>query len=82
VNFRKLSKAMQKTGVEYDIKDMDAAIQIRTDPDKNEIAQKNIETSLGKYETCINSVPGKFNVIETDIRVYRIPVEPDHNLES
>ena len=82
MNFRKLNKAMQKTGVEYDIKDVDTAIQIMTEPDKNEIAQKNIETSLAKYETCINSVQGKFNVMETDIRVYKVPVEPDYSLES
>ena len=82
MNYRKLDKAMQKTGVEYDVKETDSAIQIKTDPAKNESAQKNIEPALGKYETCVNSSPGNFNVIETDIRVYKIRVKPKEDLES
>ena len=73
---------MQKSGVEYNIEETDAAIQIKTDPNKNEIAQKNIEPALGKYETCVNSSPGKFSVIQTDIRVYKIRVVQRENLES
>jgi hypothetical protein len=82
MNYRKLDKAMQKTGVEYSVQTADSAIQIQTDPGNNEIAQKNIEPALGKYETCVNSSPGKFSVIETDIRVYKIRIEPKENLES
>ena len=73
---------MQKSGVEYDIEEADAAVQIKTDPGNNDVAQKNIEPALGKYETCINSSPGKFSVIQTDIRVYEIPIEPREDLES
>jgi hypothetical protein len=82
MNYRKLDKAMNKTGIEYNVEASDAAIQIRTDPDKNDIAQMNIEPALAKYETCINSSPGKFSVIETDIRVYKSRVEPREYLES
>jgi hypothetical protein len=82
MNYRKFDKAMQKSGVEYNMEQTDAAIQIETEPDKNGIAQKNIEPALGKYETCINSSPGKFSVIQTDIRVYKIPVEQREDLES
>lgn len=76
VNYRKLDKAMQKSGVNYDIQETKTTIQIKTPPDKNEIAQKNIEPALGKYETCVNSSPGKFSIIETDIRVYKIKIKP------
>ena len=82
MNYRKLEKAMQKTGVEYNVQETVSSIQIKTDPNKNEIAQKNIEPALGRDETCINSSPGKFSVIETDIRVYKTRVEPKEDLES
>jgi hypothetical protein len=82
MNYRKFDKAMQKSGVDYNIAQNDAAVQIETEPDKNEIAQKGIEVSLGKNETCVNSSPGKFSVIETDIRVYKIPVDQRGDLES
>ena len=82
MNYRKFDKAMQKSGVEYNIEEKDVTIHIQTEPDKNDIAQSNIEPALGKYETCINSSPGKFNVIETDVRVYKIRVEQREDLES
>ena len=82
MNYRKLDKAMQKSGVKYDIDGTDTAIQIKTDPDKNAVAQENIEPALGKKETCINSSPGKFRVIHTDIRVYKIPIKQRDDLES
>ncbi len=82
MNYRKLDKAMQKSGVEYDIQTMESAVQIKTDPDKNEIAQKNIEPALGRSETCVNSSPGKFSVIETDVRVYKEQIEQRDDLES
>ena len=73
---------MNKSGVDYSIEQMNAAIQIETSPDKNELTQKSIEISMGKDETCINSIPGKFNVIQTDIKVYKITVEQNENIES
>ena len=82
MKYRKFDKAMQETGVEYEIEEMNTAIQIKTEPDKNEIALTNIEPALGKDETCINSSPGKFNVIETDIKVYKTRVKPRQDLES
>ena len=82
MKYRKFDKAMQKSGVEYDMEETDAAVQIKTEPDKNDIAQKNIESALGKYETCVNSSPGNFSVMETDIRVYKIAVEQKEDLES
>jgi hypothetical protein len=82
MNYRKFDKAMHKSGVEYDIEETDAAVQIKTDPGNNDLAQKNIEPALGKSETCINSSPGKFSVIQTDVRVYKIPIEQKEDLES
>lgn len=82
MNYRKLDKAMHKSGVDYNVEEKSVSIRIETDPDKNDIAQQNIEPALGKYETCINSSPGKFSVIETEIRVYKIPVEQKEYLES
>jgi len=71
---------MQKSGLEYDIEEKDAVIQIATDPDKNDVAQRNIEAAMGRGETCINSAPGRFSVIQTDIRVYKSQKEEE--LES
>jgi len=82
VNYRRLDKAMNKTGIEYNLEATTASIHIVTEPDKNEIAQKNIEPALAKYETCINSSPGNFNVIHTNIKVYKQRVEPREDLES
>ena len=82
MNYRKLEKAMQKTGVEYNVQETVGSIEIKTDPNKNELAQKNIEPALGRDETCVNSSPGKFSVIETDVRVYKIRIEPKEDLES
>ncbi len=82
MNYRKLDKAMQKSGVEYDIQATGSAVQIKTAPDKNKITQENIEPALGRSETCVNSSPGKFSIIQTDIRVYKIRVAPRKDLES
>lgn len=82
MKYRKFDKAMHKSGVEYDIQETDMAIQIKAAPDKNEVVQKNIEPALGKTETCVNSSPGKFSVIETNIRVYKERVDKRNNLES
>ncbi len=82
MNYRRLDRAMQKSGVNYDIEAKDSAIQITTDPDKNEVAQQNIEPALGKDETCVNTTPGKFTVIQTDVKVYKIPLEQREDLES
>lgn len=82
MNYRKLDKAMQKSGVDYDIKETGSAIYIKTEPEKNEIAQKNIEPALARYETCVNSSPGSFSVIETSIKVYKVRVEQRDDLES
>ena len=73
---------MHKSGVDYDIEATDKAIQIKTDPEQNELAQKSIDPALGKYETCVNSSPGNFSVIETDIRVYKIRIPQRDDLES
>ena len=82
MKYRKFDKAMQKSSVEYNMEETNIAILIETDPDKNEIAQKNIQIALGKDETCVNSVPGKFNVIQTEIKVYKTPVVQKEYLES
>lgn len=73
---------MQKSGVEYSIEQKDALVQIETEPEKNDVAQKNIETALGKGETCINSSQGKFSIIQTNVRIYKKPREESEELES
>ena len=82
MNYRKLDKAMHKSGVEYSIQGRDSAIRIETDPDKNNITQRNIQPALGKHEACINSSLGKFSIIRMDVRVYKARVEPEESLES
>jgi len=82
VNYRKLDKAMHKSHVGYSIQDLDSAVQVKTNPDKNEIAQKNIQPALGKHEACINSSLGRFTIVQMDVRVYKVQVEPEENLES
>ena len=82
MNYRKLNRAMEESGVNYDVQETKTSIHIKTDPDKNEIAQQNIAPALAKYETCVNSSPGNFSVIQTDIKVYKMKVEPKLDLES
>lgn len=71
MKYSKLDKVMQKSGIEYSVEEKDALIQIETDPDKNDIARMNIKSVLKKDETCINSAPGKFSVIQKDVRIYK-----------
>ena len=66
MNYRKLEKAMHKSGVEYSIQGTDSTIQIKTDSDKNGTAQRNIQLALGRHETCVNSALGKFSIIQMD----------------
>jgi len=82
MNYRKLEKAMHRSGVEYSIQGTDSAIQIKTDPDKNGIAQRNIQPALGKHEICINRLFGRFTIIQTDVRVHKARVESTESLES
>jgi len=82
MNYRKLDKGMKKTGIEYSIQGTDSAIQIKTDPDENGGAQRNIQPALGRHEACVNSALGKFSIIQIDVRTYKVRVEPEENLES
>jgi len=66
---------MQKSGIEYDIEEKDTMIQIGTDPDKNSIAQDNIKSAMKGNEVLVNSSPGKFSVIQKDVRVYKLDKE-------
>ena len=82
MNYSKLDKKMRKSGVEYTVEEKYLVTKIQTDPSKNDIAQKIIETALGKNEACINSTPGRFRIVQTDVRVYRITVESLEQLRS
>ena len=71
MKYWKLDKAMQKAGIEYNIEEKDALILVETAPENNAIAQENISSVLKKDEVCINSTPGKFSIIQKDVRVYK-----------
>lgn len=75
MNYIKLDKKMRKSQIEYKIEDKYFIIRIETDPSKNDEAQKIIQASLKKYEVCINKSPGKFSIIQTYVRAYKIPAE-------
>jgi len=66
---------MQRSGIEYNIEEKDTMIQIGTDPDKNSIAQENIKSAMKNNEVLVNSAPGKFSVIQKDVKVHKIDRE-------
>ena len=72
---------MQKSGIEYSFQTAGNSVKIETLPGKNAVTQKNIEPALGKLETCVNSSPGRFSVIQTAIKVYKVRVKRQ-NIES
>ncbi len=75
MNYRKLDKKMRKHKIEYTVEDKSFTIKIQVEPSKNDEALKIIESSLGKREACINNAPGKFSIIQTFVKVYKIPAE-------
>jgi len=62
---------MQKSGIDYSLQEKDNLIQIETDPENNDIAIDNIKSAMIKDEILVNSQPGKFSVIQKDIKVYK-----------
>ena len=75
MKYWKLDKSMQKSGIEYNIEEKDTLIQIATNPDKNTMAQENIKSAMKKDEILVNSSPGKFSVIQKDVKVYKTQKE-------
>ncbi|MGB9597705.1 MAG: hypothetical protein ACPL7B_15585 [Candidatus Poribacteria bacterium] len=71
MKYSKLDKNMQKSGIDYSLQEKDNLIQIETDPENNDIAIDNIKSAMIKDEILVNSQPGKFSVIQKDIRVYK-----------
>jgi hypothetical protein len=71
MKYSKFDKSMQKSGVDYNLQEKDTLIQIETDPENNDIAVENIQSAMKKDEILVNSQPGKFSVIQKDIRVYK-----------
>lgn len=71
MKYWKLDRVMQKSGVEYSIEEKNSLIQIETEPEKNDVAHENIKSAMKKDEILVNSQPGKFSVIQGDIRVYK-----------
>ncbi len=71
---------MQKSGIDYNLQEKDTLIQIETDPENNDVAVENIHSAMKRYEILVNSQPGKFSVIQKDIKVYK--VSKDEELES
>ena len=71
MKYSKLDKNMQKSGIDYSLQEKDNLIQIETDPENNDIAIDNIKSAMIKDEILVNSQPGKFSVIQKDIKVYK-----------
>lgn len=71
MKYSKLDKNMQRSGIDYSLQEKDNLIQIETDPENNDIAIENIKSAMIKDEILVNSQPGKFSVIQKDIRVYK-----------
>lgn len=71
MKYRKFDKAMWKFDTEYSVNERNAATYIETAPEKNETARKNIESAIGRKETCVNSSPGRFTIIRTDINTWK-----------
>ncbi len=71
MKYWKFDKAMQKAGIEYNLEEKDALILVETAPENNNIAQENINSVLKKDEVCVNSSPGKFSIIQKDVKVYK-----------
>ena len=71
MKYEKFDRVMQKSGIEYSLAERDSLIQIETDADKNDVTHENIKSAMKKDEILVNSQPGKFSVIQKDIRVYK-----------
>jgi hypothetical protein len=71
MKYWKLDRSMQKSGIEYNLEEKNTLIQIATNPDKNTMAQENIKSAMKKDEILVNSSPGKFSVIQKDVKVYK-----------
>jgi hypothetical protein len=71
MKYGKLDKAMWKSDIEYFVDEKNAAICIETEPEKNEVALKNIESAMGRKETCVNSSPGKFTIIQATVNTWK-----------
>jgi len=80
MKYSKFDKSMQKSGIDYNLQEKDTLIQIETDPENNDVAVENIQSAMKRYEILVNSQPGKFSVIQKDIKVYK--VSKDEELES
>jgi len=67
---------MRKSGIEYTLAGKNYTTQlIINDPSKNDIVEKIIEKTLGKYEACINNKPGRFSIVATYTISYKNPKE-------
>ena len=75
MKYGKLYRNMQRSDLEYSIEDRGAAVHIETLPDRNQVALESISAALGRKETCVNSSPGRFSIVRTDIKIYRSPIE-------
>lgn len=75
MKYWKLDRVMQKSRIEYNLEEKNTLIQIETDPDKNDIAHENIKSAMKRDEILVNSTPGKFSVIQKDVKVYKIEKE-------
>jgi hypothetical protein len=72
MKYRKLDRAMWKSGIEYFVDEGSAAVYIETEPEKNEVALKNIESAMGRNETCVSRSPGRFAVIQIAVKTWKV----------
>ena len=71
MKYGKLDRTMWKSGIEYSVNEGSAAVYIETEPEKNEVALRNIESALGRNEICVNSSPGRFSVIRAAVKIWK-----------
>ena len=72
MEYRKLDRAMRKSDIECFVDKGDMAVFIETEPEENEEARKNIESALGRNETCVNSSPGRFTIVQTTVKTWKV----------
>ena len=71
MKYRTLDRVMWKSDIEYSVHERNTAVCIETEPEKNEMALSNIKSAMGRKETCVNSSPGRFTVIQAAVKTWK-----------
>ena len=71
MKYRKLDRVMWKSDIEYSMHERDTAVCIETESEKSEMALRNIRSAMGRKETCVNSSPGRFTIIQAAVKPWK-----------